>query len=184
MTDKRFLDADPMGAAGLPAELVWDEAGHLSEMAQTAVADGEEALLPKLALAHLEECERCALGVGEAALLSAHIGRIFGAAMPAPAPRRDPVPFLAIAAALVLAAIGALPALAEAPAWMSDAPAALTRAVPIFVHGVVTLLRGAGSLAPSVTFAAAAVLVAIGAAIARLAPVSFASRLSPPGAQS
>ncbi len=47
--------------------------GHLSESAVTAVADGQEHLLPTDIVSHIDDCEHCAARVGEAALTSAQV---------------------------------------------------------------------------------------------------------------
>lgn len=47
--------------------------GHLSEAALTAVADGQEHLLPIDIVTHLDGCEHCAVRLGDAALLSAQV---------------------------------------------------------------------------------------------------------------
>jgi len=63
----------------LPTELVWTADGHLGEVAMTAIADGEEAILPREAFGHLGVCETCAAGVESAASLSASVTRALGA---------------------------------------------------------------------------------------------------------
>jgi hypothetical protein len=133
----------------LPNDLIFAPDGHLTELGLTCVADGEVALLPAAALAHLDACEACGLRLGEAALLSAAAAdalrldparalvtiRPHVVAEAAPAPRFTPAPMsprrsrrppaLAIAVALAVAALTAWPALAETahalPAWIGGA---------------------------------------------------------------
>lgn len=54
----------------LPDELVFEPDGHVGEVALACLADGEAALLPAKALAHVEACERCTAQLGAATLLS------------------------------------------------------------------------------------------------------------------
>ncbi len=61
----------------LPEDLVFQPDGHLTEVALTCAADGQLDILGALqqrAHDHLDDCERCAHLLGEAALLSVHAG--------------------------------------------------------------------------------------------------------------
>src|SRR5689334_13143531 len=71
-------EAHMKGSQQLPTELVWT-GEHLSEVAITAIADGEEAILPRDAFGHLGLCEVCAAGVENAASLSASVSRALSA---------------------------------------------------------------------------------------------------------
>jgi hypothetical protein len=88
--------------------------------------------------------------------------------------RRPKLPFLAIAAALVLAAVSAVPALlsvsASAPTWLHAAK----RAAPVIAHVVVAGAEALhrGSYGPGVSFlmwASAAMFLAVGFRVARSA---------------
>ena len=57
----------------LDASLVWDPAGHLGEIALTALADGERELLPDQAVVHAASCRLCEERLGSAALLAVEI---------------------------------------------------------------------------------------------------------------
>lgn len=133
---------------GISPDLIFENDGHVTDLCVTCVADGELDLVPRAALDHLDACDACGRKLGEAALLSVATGEALRAS-PAPltasiapvSPRRSrrPVPFVAIAAALVVAVITAGPTLAETvaggPGWVAGA----ARWIP-------TLLRVAGSL--------------------------------------
>ncbi|MGH7330004.1 MAG: hypothetical protein ACREJX_16785, partial [Polyangiaceae bacterium] len=57
----------------LPDELVW--AGeHLSEIALTALGDGQDDIIPKNALDHAASCESCGEAMGHAAIASMQVG--------------------------------------------------------------------------------------------------------------
>ena len=58
----------------LPDELVFEPDGHVGEVALSCLADGEVALVPSKALAHIDACEQCTARLGAAALLSIGIG--------------------------------------------------------------------------------------------------------------
>lgn len=176
----------------LPNDLMFAPDGHLTELAVTCVADGEVALLPEEALAHLDGCETCGLRLGEAALLSAAAAdalrldparalvtiRPHVVAEAAPAPRITPAPIssprsrrppvLAIAAALAVAALTAWPALAEAaralPAWIGGA----IRWAPMLVRLAQAWLFGDVSAAAlAVKGASALLFVVLGIQVAR-----------------
>lgn len=137
---------------GIPPDLIFEADGHVSDVCVTCVADGELDLLPRAALDHLDACDACGRKLGEAALLSVAAAEALRAssapvtasastsiAPASPRPSRRPVPFVAIAAALVVAVITAGPTLVETvahgPGWVAGA----ARWIP-------TLLRVAGSL--------------------------------------
>ena len=44
----------------LAHDLLWQADGHLTDVALTALADGEVALLSPAAASHAEECDACA----------------------------------------------------------------------------------------------------------------------------
>jgi len=67
----------------LPDDLVWLD-GHLTDVALSALADGEEAILPEQAAAHAAGCAACGGALGHAALLSLRVGEALREAQPAP----------------------------------------------------------------------------------------------------
>ncbi len=154
--------------------LVWDADGHLSEVAATAAADGQDHLLPEAALAHLSECESCMRRVGQAAMLAIDVGEQLVAIAPGPAAARAPVPTKAIVAALVLAALGAMPALSSASIRIVRAWNDVMVVVPHVLRAVVALARSGTDAVGPVVWAAAllsvVVLLLTGIAIARVVP--------------
>lgn len=144
-----------MTERGLPLDLLFEEDGHVSDVCVTAVADGEIALVPQVALDHLDACDACGARLGEAALLAATAhAALFGAPREAangttsrldlaPAsPRRSqrPLPIAAIAVALLVAVITASPAVA-------DAVMAVPEVVKAAIGWAPTLLRVAANVA-------------------------------------
>ena len=151
----------------LPDDLVWS-GDHLSEIALTALGDGQDEIIPKSALDHASTCESCAASMGRAAIASMQVGHALRIPMAeiAVALGRDraPVPWLAMVGALVLAIVGSAPSLLEAPH-------ALVHQAPIALHAANALLRGlAGGLGPVVNLACAAALILAGAMVARSMP--------------
>jgi hypothetical protein len=163
----------------LPRELVWDGA-HVSELALTALADGQEAILARDAIEHTEACEWCAGRLGRAALLSAAVGQAVALAKPheatspsrAPA-RVQPKPWSALVLGVAAALLAALPSL---PHLASNVLEALSFGRAFSTHGVPVLVRGGFVLANSegasralalATVVSAALLVMMGWAIAR-----------------
>jgi hypothetical protein len=178
---------------GFDVRLVWREDGHLGDAALTCFVDGEEIILPATAAVHLDGCERCGLRLGDLALAAAQTAELFAARMPdaveatvpeaAPVlavassersapPRRAPVrvPFWAVAAALVLAGLGAAPAALDAmsalPSWL----AGLSRTLPVVLQSVGVVVRhGSAALLPALAVAAlgSLILVVFAASLAR-----------------
>jgi len=170
----------------LPADLVWAKGGHLSDVALTAIADGQETIVPREAMAHLESCEACAGELGAAALLSldtsAAVSRLplsareVGASAPLSRKtlRAARAPLIAIAAALAAAILGMLPTLVDAPRLWDDASFFVRSGVPLLVRTLPVLLQTAsagverhGLLLMSVS---ALVLVIAGLTFTRLLP--------------
>jgi hypothetical protein len=149
---------------------VFDRDGHLSDVALTALADGERSLLPDSALTHADACERCGTRLGEQALLSLSLSEALGANR-APAPAAFPLG--AILVATVLAVLGAVPTLLHAREWLPSLPATLVEGALVALRAGLALLRVSATGAPGmvvVSGLAAFVLAAIGLLIARLAP--------------
>jgi hypothetical protein len=167
-TERTDQEASPV----LPDDLVWNETGHLSEIVQTAIADGEASIVPPNAMAHLRTCEACLFAVGGAAMLSARVSGWFGeSAQAVVAPRKEvAIPWLAIAAALVVAFVGALPAIIRAPLWLLTAARVAKEAIPSLVRAGLTILHDS-AMAPALSYASAALLLCVGVAVARKAPL-------------
>ncbi len=170
----------------LPDELVWDQGGHLSEIALTSIADGQESILPEAAAAHFGSCSACMQSMGNAALLSTRVAGLIAetsatasAAQPSGQVATFPIPVSAIAAAVLLAAVGALPSITDLPMWISEASFLFTRTIPLFFRSGIALVRSSGSLSPAVSYACAALLLMAGFAVTRAVPRSL-----PSGAQS
>lgn len=163
----------------LAQELVWESDGHLSEVAITVAADGQEHLLPADAEAHLGECESCMRRVGQAAILSMAAGeqlvQLGAQAVAAQrTPARAPLPVWALVGALVLAAVGALPALSNAPVQLAHLWTQVMSVAPHVVRGGLALARsGSAAFGPGLwaaSLCSVLVLFVAGLAIARMAP--------------
>jgi hypothetical protein len=156
------------GSAQLPSELVWTAEGHLSEVAMTAIADGEEAILPREAFGHLGTCAVCAKGVEGAASLSAAIGQALAGPEPAPRPRAFPA--LAVGLSIALAALAAIPSIGPARVWIAQFYEVFLHALPVLVRSVAALSRGVWSVLPLMSLVAAMLLFLLGLSVARMAP--------------
>ena len=192
----------------LPAELLWDDAGHLGEIVVTALADAQDAIVPAAAHGHLRGCDRCMEKLGEAVVLSMDANDALlalalaldrnassaAARAPANAPHALPEtrarraamrpPRFAISAALALAALGAVPFLMRIPQLLSAASFLFARGIPILAHMFARFAAtpGAERAATLVPIASALVLVGVGALIARYLPRSMVVRSSEEGA--
>lgn len=161
------MNQDPKNL--LPDELVWS-GEHLSEIALTALGDGQDEIIPKNALDHARSCESCGAAMGHAAIASMQVGHAMRAPIAAVTVERAPVPWLAMIGALVLAIVGSAPSLLEAPH-------ALVHQAPIALHAASALLRGlAGGLGPAVNLTCAAFLILAGAMVARSMPRAWSSQ--------
>jgi hypothetical protein len=158
----------------LPSELVWED-GHLTEIARTALADGQGAIVPPEAVTHLATCASCMHAVGDAALLSSHLAEVMASMsgpdlVPASGRVAAPFPAFAFAVALAVATLGALPALVDVPLWAAQVSIFATHTLPQLFKAFVSLLKHAHGIAPVVTFASTALLLAAGFAVARAVP--------------
>lgn len=156
------------GSDLLPDDLVWTREGHLTEVAMTAIADGEDAIFPREAFGHLGSCEACAHGVESAALLSARVSRALGAERERSA--RSGFPLLAVGVALVAAALAALPGLVAARIWLLDLRWLFKQEGALVARSMAALLPSAWAWAPVASLAAAAGLLLVGVSVTRLAP--------------
>src|SRR5262249_20594489 len=151
----------------LEKEIVWDESGHLSEVAKSALADGQDAILPPDALRHFSLCQLCVQSVGEAALLSAQLSAALRAERPERAAQRS-LPWIPIAAALTIAAFSTIPTLSMVRPWLAVMGSFVRHVLRILGHAVVAV--AAHGFAPTFYLASTCVLLAMGFAVARLVP--------------
>lgn len=165
----------------LPSDLLWRDDGHVADVVVDAIADGEVRIVPLAALNHVNRCDACTVRVGDAALLCIDIGDAMKEAADAPVTLRStvrppawPLPVPAIVAAGLLAVIGAVPALSDAPGQVAAFVASVIDMLPTLVHAMLALGRtGVDGLAPIIaTVSAISVLLMLltGFAIARAVP--------------
>lgn len=162
----------------LPDELLWAEGGHASDIVLTAMADGQIEILPAAALAHVNGCVACTTHLGNAALLSLHTGRelaMLGTADAREAETaRQPFPRAFVVLGLVLAVLGLVPTLIDAPPSLGGLRAYATHDLPLLASGLRTLgheLLGPGSKAGvPLMYGASAFVVVIALALVRLLP--------------
>jgi hypothetical protein len=140
----------------------------------TAIADGEEAILPRDAFGHLGVCEVCAAGVENAASLSAAVSRALSAPVPLEETHRVEArlafPMWAATLAVAVAALATLPNLGALHGWMSRIWWAFREGTPVLTRQAVTLLPRAWNWLPMMSLAAAMLLLLVGLSVARLAP--------------
>lgn len=151
----------------LPDELLWAEGGHASDIVLTSLGDGQHAIVPAVVRAHVERCTACTAHLGHAALLSLHVETELAArAEHERAEGRKPVPRMAVALGLLVAALGLVPSL------LSGSPQGLLEGAPLFLRGLGTLLHRAEA-SPAwlvLTYGGAVLLLAMGLAVVRLLP--------------
>jgi hypothetical protein len=154
----------------LPRELVW-EGTHVSDVALTAIADGQESIVDKSAVEHAYACDWCSGRLGRVALLAEAAGRAVVIADPQPSSSRmrAPVPWRALAAALVAAAVAGLPMFARIGGLLAWGQMFVRRGLPALARGGMALAAtdAVKSALPGVTVAASVLLVLMGLMIAR-----------------
>jgi hypothetical protein len=159
----------------LPTELVWQDDGHVGDVALAAIADGELEIVPERAISHAGACEICTARLGEQALLSLSASEAMTLLEPAPAsaPARRPLPALSIALGLALAALGSAPAVIQLASGVAGMPEVALRGLLLASRAAATLVRtlaGAESASWTVLWmCATAVLLVLGALVARSA---------------
>jgi hypothetical protein len=173
-----------MSHVELPEELLWQE-GHASELALTALADGEGAIVARAVQSHVDACAFCTHRLGETALLSMGASRAITELGPllrmTPVPERAAasesgrkrLPWPMLVAALAIAVLGAVPTLIRLPTRAGELCFALLHTLPTLSRSSAQLLRS--GLGPSpvwvgITCACAVVLVMTSYAVTRLLP--------------
>jgi hypothetical protein len=139
----------------LPDELLWADDGHVSDVVLTALADGQRAIVPAAATAHVERCSACMMHLGNSALLALETRRML-------VPARRRVPRAAVAFGLVAAVLGLLPRFVEAPS--------LARDVSTITRQLAALTAQLDAIPVAATYVAAIGLVFVGLLFARFSP--------------
>jgi hypothetical protein len=153
----------------LPDDLLW--AGHASDVVLTALADGQNDIVPARLRAHVETCPTCSAHLGHAALLSLHAGEELQRVREA-TPERLPLPRAAIALGLAAAVLGLLPSILS-----GSAASFATRTAPMVARTLGLVLRRLPDEASLVlTYGGSLLLVAMGFALVRLLPKKEVSR--------
>jgi hypothetical protein len=174
----------------LPRELVW-EGAHVSDLGLTCIADGQESIVDRDALYHVDACEWCGGRLGRTALLAEAVGRGVAAVSPAeraaasskvPA-RVAPKPWRALSAGLLVAMVAGLPVLAHVGHFAAMAMTFFTRGVPVLARGGYQLAssESVSRAFPAASLVASALLVAMGlmvASAARRRPTSVGGSVS------
>jgi hypothetical protein len=155
---------------------LWREDGHLSDLVLTALADGQDSLVPTEVHSHAATCEDCGARLGELTLRSLQVGEALDEHPPlqrsdSPAPSYK-LPVLALAVAFVLAVMGSIPRLLELRGALGDAPSSPVETGLILLKGAALLFRSANqqdTLAVTLAWCASALaILALGAMVARL----------------
>ncbi|MBI5536825.1 MAG: hypothetical protein HY898_29155 [Deltaproteobacteria bacterium] len=155
----------------LPWEIIWQHDGHVTDVVLTSMADGEEAIVPEVALDHVGGCDSCSRRLGDAALLSIRVDDHIVAAAAQARAARPRFPWAAVMVALTVAGLGMIPTLLRAPAWLAATSATLVQGLPLYVRSGALMARTLpqglqGTLLVS-SFVSAFVLTLTGYGIAR-----------------
>ena len=155
--DQRFSD-----------EELWQPDGHPSELSLTALADGEPGLVTREVADHVEHCADCAHRLGGAAMFSLSVSEALTAARSA-----APFPVWAVAAGMILAGVGAVPAIWQLPSFVYELPRTVAQTAPIAFRVGMSVVKAASNAGPSllvVWLSATLVLAVLGFAVARQVP--------------
>jgi hypothetical protein len=185
----------------LPESLCFEVDGHVTDVVVTCLADGETAILPASAMAHVDACDACTSRLGTEALLSVGAtdaliaaasearaplrlvapapalpavslpaGRAAAWTAPAPSSRkRRPMPIGAIAAALCIAALGAVPSFMDTLHNLRTVVPDFVHALPVWSHALEAVLRSLVQSRSGVAlrWMIAMVFIAMGSLLAR-----------------
>ena len=158
----------------LPRDLVW-EGAHVSQVALTAIADGQESIVSDAAVQHVETCEWCAGRLGHAALLSSAVSQAMNVAKPAESVRAPgrmksaANAWAAMGIGVAVSLVAAVPMFAKIHQLVSFVMLFIARGVPVLARGGVALATSdmVHRALPPATLMSSALLVAMGWAIAR-----------------
>ena len=156
----------------IPESECFERDGHVTDVVVTCLADGQSAIIPDAAAAHVDACDACTARLGtealfsvgassallEAAAIEARAPARLVALAPAPAApllaarrelasvvpssrKRRPIPIGAIAAALCVAVVGALPGLKDTLSNLRVVVPDYFHALPIWSHAIEAVLR-------------------------------------------
>jgi hypothetical protein len=163
----------------IPDELLWQEDGHASDIAITALADGQDEIIEPVVRFHVSACGFCTSRVGEAVLLSLDVGTALQAwsgahYRTAASEKSGAFPIGWIAGALVIAAGGLLPSVVIGPIatkayWLAALHTGMiiVRAAPVLWNAVAAEY---GRLLPIASGLSVITLVLSGLILARSMP--------------
>lgn len=160
----------------IPLEVLFAE-GHLTDVGIATLADGEEALVPEEVIAHAHSCAQCTEALRAEALHSVALGELVRAAVPAEAavaPAEVALPWIPLAVGAVLAVVGMTLASIAAPLSFGETLRSARVLFGTFARAARAAL--AAEFPPAVTFASAALLVAVALVMMRASP--FVRRVS------
>lgn len=159
-------------------ELVFLRDGHLHDVALTAIADGQDAIVPETALAHLELCPDCTRRLSDQAWLSASLGAVLAPsgrnALAFDAPVNMGFPVLWVLVATALAALGLFVDGSALGSSLGALPALVFHGSPIAIRTVERAFatQAGQMLSLCLSIGTTVVLVFAGAFVARMPPKS------------
>jgi hypothetical protein len=161
----------------LPEELLWTEEGHASDVVLCALGDGQTSIVPSSVAMHVEHCPTCVQQLGHAALLSLHAGRQFAVVTRdalAHKPARESFPHFAVGTGLVMAVLGLVPSLVDAPSHLQHAKALAVHNAPIFMSGLGAVARSLSAhgtpISPLVSSMAVVLIALVAFTLMRVLP--------------
>jgi hypothetical protein len=160
----------------LEPSVVWQDDGHLSDVALTIVTDGQDGLLGPDAFAHLDGCDQCLGRLGAHAEVAAFVGEAIVQGERAKSAARHAIPWPALMAAAVVALIGALPSLTSSQGVLARIAHLSSKSVPIVTRASLAIVHGNVVVGPLLVLAVGLswlVLFGTGVFVARREPVTF-----------
>jgi len=158
----------------LPADLLWQDDGHVTDVVVDTLADGQDEVVPAPARDHVSACDMCAQRLGDAVLLAMRVGDVLEGAMSTARVAQPswPIPVPAVLAAVLVAALGTIPALGDLGARITELVKSIVAVVPNLTRAALVLSRTGefGTQLALLSMVSVAVLLVGGLMIARAVP--------------
>jgi len=125
----------------LPWEIIWQHDGHVTDVVLTSLADGEQAIVPEVALDHVEGCDSCSRRLGDTALLSLRVDEFLVEQAAQARAQRPVFPWTAVVVAMAVAGLGIIPTLMQLPEWLGALTTSFVQGLPLYVRTGALLAR-------------------------------------------
>jgi len=158
----------------LPADLLWQDDGHVTDVVVDTLADGQDDVVPAPARDHVTACDLCTQRLGDAVLMAMRVGDVLEETMNTARSAQPswPIPIPAVLAAVLIAALGTVPALGELGTRVTELVKSIIAVVPNLTRAALVLSRTSelGTQLALLSMISVAILLVGGFMIARAVP--------------